>query len=150
MELVIVTIIIGILATIAIAVFFTQREKAQRSSAISSARNTSTLAEAIRLDDTTYTDDPEAYRDEGGTGFTYVNGPSTGPTVVSIEAYSDSGDASPEKGPIVVMAAQGGGRCYWARQAVNGAPARGYFEVDEDDTCTAGDSALVTVAGGGW
>ncbi len=155
MELVVVTIIIGILATIAIAVFFTQREKAERSSAISSARNTSTLAEAIRLDDSTYTDAPSAYEDEGGTAFTYVNGESTGPTVVSIETYSDDGDASAERGPIVVMAAQGGGRCYWIRHDVDGAPVRDHFGMDDGDTCKAGGSvpggsALWEATGGGW
>lgn len=142
LELVIVTIIIGILATIAIAVFFTQREKAQRSSAVSSVRNTSTLAEAIRLDGSTYSEDPDAYRREGGTGFDFVNGESTGPRVVSIKTF--------EEDRLVIIASRGGGRCYWARQEVDGSPARGYLELDDDETCTADDSDLVNAVGTGW
>ncbi|MBW3563006.1 MAG: hypothetical protein KY437_10980 [Actinobacteria bacterium] len=131
--------------------------RSTRTSAISSARNTSTLAEAIRLDDSTYTDDPEAYHEEGGTSLDFVNGESTGPRVVSIEAYSADGDANPERGPIVVMAAQGGGRCYWIRHHVDGGPVRGYFEMVDEDDCDAGGSVpgdepepLWEAQGTGW
>lgn len=142
LELVIVAIIIGILATIAIAVFLGQRDKAERSSAISSARNTMTLAEAIRLDDPTYTEDPSAYEAEGGRGFTFVNGPSTGPTVVSIATFDSD--------RIVVIASRGGGRCYWVRREVGENPVRGYDGLSDGETCTAEDTALENASGAGW
>lgn len=147
MELVIVVIIIGILATIAIAVFLTQREKAERSSAISSARNTLTLAESIRFDDPVFPGDPNVYTEEGGSGFTFTDGPSTGPTVVSIATFWN-GTEEPE-GPVLVATARGGGRCFWVRRAVGEDPARGFVGAD-GDPCDASDTGLLTAPDTGW
>lgn len=149
-ELAIVVIIIGILATIAIAVFLTQREKAERSSAVSSVRNTLTLAEAIRFDENEFPDDPSAFTDEGGSAFTFVNTESTDPTVVSIATYDDDGSGPTDGGPMIVIAAQGGDRCYWLRRETGEDPVRGFEVLGGTGTCTAADGSYVSVQGGGW
>lgn len=140
-ELAVVMVILAILATIAIAVFLGQREKAQRSSAISSLRNTLVLAEAIRMEGGAYTSQPEAYEQESGGAFTFTNGASTGQTVVSIATFD--GGSEQGTGRTLVVAALGGADCFWARRSLeDGQDVRGRSAADGD--CDASSFAATT------
>ena len=139
-ELFIVTIIIGILAAIAIAVFLGQREKAQRSSAISSLRNTMTYAVAITQETSDFSDDPDRYELEGGRGIAFTNGPAEGPNVVSIATFED--------GEVLVLAARGGDSCYWLRGTAGEQDQRGTTPASDPTDCDADD--LQGAAANGW
>lgn len=144
-ELAVVMVILSVLATIAIAVFLGQRDKAQRSSAISSVRNTLVLAEAIRMEGGAYTSRPEAYEQESGGAFTFTNGASTGQTVVSIATFD--GGSEQDTGRTLVVAVRGGADCFWARRSsVEGQDVRGRSATDGD--CDA--SSFAATSGTGW
>lgn len=140
-ELFVITIIIGILATIAIAVFLGQREKAQRSSAISSLRNTMTYAVAIIQEQADFSADPDRYTEEAGTGIEFTNGPSDGPGVVSMATFDDD--------QVLVLAAKGAENCYWVRRTAGAAQdEQGNLPAPDPTDCDAND--LETAPANGW
>lgn len=112
-ELLVVTVILGVLVAIAITTFLVQRDKAHRSAALSTLRNTYTVAEARRSADgaTGYPATPGDYQAEL-QGYEFVAGdqPSAASDIVSTAV--DAGDPG---GAWVAFAVWGGGDCYYLR-----------------------------------
>lgn len=106
-ELLVVAIIIGILAAIAIAVFLSQRGKAQGSVAQSALRNILTAASAEY--DAGYPPVEELGL-PGGYEIVAKTEPSTGEQQVSLGV----------EGTRLILAARGGDFCYYARQEEGG------------------------------
>lgn len=71
-EILVVIIILSVLSLIAIATFFGQREKAERSRALSSLRNAETFAVAIRSDAENYSECVADYNREAGANAPYT------------------------------------------------------------------------------
>lgn len=112
-ELLVVIIILGILAAIALTTFIVQRDKAHRSAALSTLRNTYTVAEARRSTDgaTGYPTALADYQEElEGYEFVAEGEPSGASDVVSTAVDS----ADPE-GQWVAFAVWGGGDCFYLR-----------------------------------
>jgi type IV pilus assembly protein PilA len=82
MELLIVIIIIGILAAIAIPAFLAQREKAQAAAVQSDTRNAATAEALYFIDNDEFTNtvadlEPEGFRQSGGVTTTVTGAPAT-------------------------------------------------------------------------
>ncbi|MBW3619238.1 MAG: prepilin-type N-terminal cleavage/methylation domain-containing protein [Actinobacteria bacterium] len=109
-ELLVITLIIGILAGIAITTYIRQTQKAERAAAISTLSNMRLAAESIRANAATdsFSGDPAAYDTEQGS-YDYEPGasPSTGSNVVSVHA--------PPDGTWVSFAVRGKGQCFYLR-----------------------------------
>lgn len=142
-ELLVVVIILGILAAIAITVFLQQREKAKASSAISAVRNIMGIA-ATEFEGT-YPDPratpglglPAAYELVPG------NQPSSERGEISIGLFDVCG-AEPELGTnCIAMAVSAGSDCFYAWQAGGGElRTRRRVQID-DELCTAEEAADV-------
>lgn len=107
-ELFVITAIIGVLALIAIATYLTQRDKAQRSSAIASLRNTETLVESIREDTDELATTAAEYAAES-SAFSFVDAPDRSDDQRLISVWGD------DTVPVVAFAVQGGNYCYYMR-----------------------------------
>lgn len=132
-EILVVIIIIGILTLIAVATFLGQREKAEKSRAISALRNAETFAVAIRAESIGYSECVDDYDREAGQNapYTWIEDVTDNATVPAtpdpVNASTDArmlsvfGPATdvpctyPSGGPgWVTMAARAGKDCYYA------------------------------------
>ena len=107
-ELFVVIVILGVLAAIAIATYLMQRDRAARSSAISSLRNTETVVESIR-GDTGVLGTTAAEYNADQPAFNYVDDPEPSDQANEISVWNHPTD------PIVVFAAYGGDFCFFLR-----------------------------------
>lgn len=140
-ELLVIMIILGVLAAIAIATFLLQRDKAERSSAISTLRNVRTFAEAIRAEQGTYATDPATYTAQARPyRFVGASVPSASERTVSVSGLPAGRDGA-------VFAVRGGASCYYLRVEAPNTEVR-HREAATDVDCRA-DEFLVG-AGSGW
>lgn len=142
-ELIVVIIILGVLAAIAISVFLGQREKAAAASAKQTLRNVNLIAESFREDGAIYPDTPAEYRQENRS-YTYLEEfeAAKDPTQVSVEALGD--------GSRAVFATRGLDTCYYVRLELGGAIERHLAAVDETAGPTCRASEFETGSGSGW
>lgn len=142
-ELVVVIIILGILAAIAISVFLGQREKAAAASAKQTLRNVNLIAESFREDGATYPDAPGEYRKENRS-YTYLEEfeAAKDPSQVSVRAL--------DGGSKAVFATRGLATCYYVRLDLGGEIVRHLAPVDETTGPTCRASEFETGAGSGW
>lgn len=140
-EVLVVTIILAILATIAIATFFNQKEKADRSQAVSTLRNVQLHAETLRADSagSVYVDDLSAYEAMGRYDFFDGSTSVDQPEHVSVSTASD--------GTWTVFASRGGRSCFYMRLDV-GVESRIDHRVEGDGDCKAID--FESGPGDGW
>ncbi|MBW3662856.1 MAG: prepilin-type N-terminal cleavage/methylation domain-containing protein [Actinobacteria bacterium] len=140
-ELLVVVVILGVLAGIAIATFLMQRDRAVRSAAISSLRNTETVVESIRSETGVLATTAAEYTADQ-PAFTYVDDPaaSDDPNEISV----DGDDAV----PYVSFAALGGDFCFYLRVDDTVGSFR-HREPAEGVDCT-GSEFPPGVPGAGW
>lgn len=139
-ELLVISIIIGIIASIAIVTFTRQRDKADRSSAVSTLRNVETFVESIRAETGDLATRAADFAAETAA-YGFVDAPvgSTGPGVVSIW-----GDGVSRQ---LTAAVVGGAYCYYVRvDDINGTFR--HREPAGAVTCTG--SEFQAGAGSGW
>lgn len=149
-ELLVVVIILGILAAIAITVFLQQREKAKASSAISAVRNI--MGTAATEFTGTY---PDPHTPPGlGLPAAYVLVPGTQPSTeqgeISIQVYDGSVTCGTEPEPVsgcIAMAVRAGSDCFWAWQH-GGGESRGRLRgaISDSAPCTAAEARTVAAA----
>lgn len=145
-ELLVIVVIMGVLAGIAITTYINQAAKAERAAAVSTLSNMRLAAESIRSDsqDEAFSVDPDDYEAEQSS-YEYVAAPdvSTGTNVVSIGGSGAGG--------AVTFAVRGKGECFYLRVEESGDR---FFqsteELDGDTACHGGEFPSPAVGTGSW
>lgn len=145
-ELLVIVIILGVLAGIAISTYLSQTRKVERAAAISTLSSMRLAAESIRADagSEDFSRDPDEYDDEQ-PAYDYVGAlvPSTGSGVVSV---GPNGGAT---GASVAFAVRGKDRCYYLRiETGSDALFRAADDIAGGVDCTADEYG--TGADSGW
>lgn len=108
-ELTVIVIIIGVLASIATVTYLKQRQRGEQASAVSTLTNVRLTAESLAADDgNEYVSDPDRYEQEQ-SAYDFLAGtrPSTGNRIVSVHGDED--------GDWVAFAVLGRDHCYFMR-----------------------------------
>ena len=145
-ELLVIVVIIGVLAGIAISTYLNQTRKAERAAAVSTLSNMRLAAESIRTDRASdgFSGDPADYEEsQGSYQYLPADEPSTGANVVSVFAAGD--------GTWVAFAVRGRDECYYLRLE---ADAETFFQstddLDADTECTANEFPSPFTGTGAW
>jgi type IV pilus assembly protein PilA len=128
-ELMVVVLIIGILIAIALPTFLGARERAQDRAAQSSLRNALAAAKTIFTDTDDYSRVNTTTLGDAETSLEFVDGDSTGPTVVSWDvSTTNTADDT-----VTLAALADTGNCFYIRDIASGAGTQ-FARVDDAGT----------------